>query len=62
MPEIVKRIAKDNIKSVYKMGKLIGSGNFGSVRLAYPYANPHKTFAIKSIAREKIDKELGMLE
>ena len=58
----MKRIAKDNIRSVYKMGKLIGSGNFGTVRLAKPYSNPHKVYAIKSIAREKIDSELGMLE
>jgi hypothetical protein len=37
------------------MGKMIGSGNFGTVRLAAPLSNPHKIYAVKSIPREKID-------
>lgn len=44
------------------MGKLIGSGNFGTVRLAHPYSNPNKIFAIKSIPREKIEDELELLD
>lgn len=44
------------------MGKLIGSGNFGTVRLASPHTNPQKIFAIKSIPREKIEDELELLE
>jgi len=59
---LVKRIVKENIRQVYRLGKLIGSGNFGSVRQAAPLCNPHKLFAVKSIAREKIDNDLKMLE
>ena len=40
------------------MGKLIGSGNFGTVRLAAPISNPHKIVAVKSIPREKIEDEI----
>ena len=61
-PNFIKKIATDNIKDIYKMGKLIGSGNFGTVRLASPHSNPHKVFAIKSIPREKIEDELELLE
>jgi hypothetical protein len=37
---------------------LIGSGNFGTVRLAEPKSNPHKVVAIKSIPREKVEDEI----
>jgi calcium-dependent protein kinase len=42
--------------------KLLGSGNFGTVRLASPRSNPKKVYAIKSIPREKVDEEISMLE
>jgi hypothetical protein len=44
------------------MEKIVGSGNFGTVRLASPYSNPHKKFAIKSIPRKRIEKDITMLE
>lgn len=44
------------------MTKLLGSGNFGTVRLAYPRSNPNKVYAIKSIPRKKVDEEISMLE
>ena len=37
------------------MGKVVGSGNFGTVRLATPNSNPTKMFAVKSIPRERIE-------
>jgi len=57
-PPVVKRIVNENIKSVYKLDKIIGSGNFGTVRLAAPLSNLQKTVAIKSIPREKIESEI----
>jgi serine/threonine protein kinase len=61
-PPIVKRIVSENIRNVYMIGKIIGSGNFGTVRLATHISNPNKLFAVKSIPREKIEAEIGMLE
>lgn len=55
---MVRRISKENIRTVYKLGKLIGSGNFGTVRVAAPYSNPHKIVAVKSIPREKVEDEI----
>ena len=59
---IVRSIVHEDIKKVYKMTKLLGSGNFGTVRLASPRYNPKKVYAIKSIPREKVDEEISMLE
>lgn len=61
-PSLIQRIATDNIKDIYQLGKPIGSGNFGTVRLASPHSNPNKIFAIKSIPREKIEEDLDQLE
>eukprot|EP00349_Pseudokeronopsis_sp_Brazil_P000825 CAMPEP_0202961350 /NCGR_PEP_ID=MMETSP1396-20130829/5399_1 /ASSEMBLY_ACC=CAM_ASM_000872 /TAXON_ID= /ORGANISM="Pseudokeronopsis sp., Strain Brazil" /LENGTH=103 /DNA_ID=CAMNT_0049681093 /DNA_START=90 /DNA_END=401 /DNA_ORIENTATION=- len=44
------------------MKNVIGSGNYGTVRLASPYANEGKVFAVKSIPKEKLESELQMLE
>lgn len=61
-PYIVKNIVKENIRNVYNMHKIIGSGNFGTVRLASPKSNPTKVFAVKSIRREKIEQDIRLLE
>lgn len=61
-PDVVKRIVKEDIRKVYKLNKIVGSGNFGTVRLANPVSNPDKVFAIKSIPREIIDNDIQMLE
>ena len=47
---------------MYIFRKKIGSGNFGTVRLASPKTNPDKIFAVKTIPREKIEDELELLE
>jgi hypothetical protein len=60
--QMIQRIVTDNIRTIYDMGKLIGSGNFGTVRLATPFTNPNKQFAIKSIPREKLEDELELFE
>jgi calcium-dependent protein kinase len=61
-PDIVRRIVHEDVKRVYKLTKVIGSGNFGTVRLASPWSSPHKVYAVKSIPREKVDPEISMLE
>ena len=38
-----------------KQPKVLGSGTFGTVRLAYKAGKPEKKFAIKSIPREKVE-------
>ena len=57
-------IHREDFRLIYKMEvdsglsnkpKLLGSGTFGTVRLAYKTNNPEKKFAIKSILREKIE-------
>ena len=39
----------DNIRKYYKFDKVIGSGCFGSVKLAYRKEDPTKSYAIKQI-------------
>lgn len=39
----------------------MGSGHFGSVRLASLFTNPAKKFAVKTIFKEKIKKDLHLL-
>ena len=46
---------------MYKFGKVIGSGNFGTVRIAHKHQNPKKKYAIKSMARNILEKDLGLL-
>ena len=44
------------------MTKVLGTGNYGTVKLAHQYSNPKKVYAIKSIPCEKVDEEISMLE
>ena len=48
----IRKIVVDDIKEVYVFIKKLGSGSFGTVRLAHPRNNPNKLFAIKSILRD----------
>ena len=45
----VKRISREDIRLVYTMEKVLGSGNFGTARLAHKTGIPAIKFAIKSI-------------
>jgi len=47
---------------VYKFIRLIGGGKFGQVRLAYRISDPDIEYAIKSIKRENIKKDVQLLE
>jgi calcium-dependent protein kinase len=51
-----------DIRTVYKFEKLIGGGHFGTVRIAHPISDPEKSYAVKSLLRESIRKEVKLLE
>eukprot|EP00347_Sterkiella_histriomuscorum_P007015 403350571 len=57
-----KKFSTEDIYQVYKVGKLIGKGKFGCVRLAYHYQNPNKKLAIKSVLREAIQDHIHLIE
>lgn len=59
---IVKRISREDIRLVYTMEHVIGSGNFGTARLAYKTGSKEKKFAVKSIQRKKVEADLNLLE
>ena len=59
---IVKRISREDIRLVYTMEQVLGSGNFGTARLAHKTGTPQKKFAIKSIQRKKVEADLTLLE
>ena len=44
------------------MEGILGSGNFRTARLAHKTGNNHKRYAIKSILRKKVEKDLNLLE
>ena len=52
-----------DITKVYKLdSKLLGNGHFGVVRLGTLISNPSKKFAIKTIDKQKVKKELHLLK
>ena len=53
---------RENIRKVYKIGKWVGTGQFGSVRIASPYSNLKEKFAIKSVPREASEDYIRQLE
>ena len=61
-PYLKSMIIRENVRKVYWIGKRIGSGQFGSVRIASPYKNPKQRFAIKSVPREAKEDYIKQLE
>mmetsp|Transcript_8200 Transcript_8200/g.9308 ORF Transcript_8200/g.9308 Transcript_8200/m.9308 type:complete len:89 (+) Transcript_8200:89-355(+) len=53
---------RENIRKVYNIGKCLGSGQFGSVRVATPYTNPKQKYAIKSVPRGASEDYIRQLE
>lgn len=51
-----------DIRRIYKFDpKILGSGHFGTVRLACLCTNPSKKYAVKTIFKEKVKKDLHLL-
>ena len=59
---VVKRISREDIRLIYTMEKILGSGNFGTARLAYKNGAPDRKFAIKSLPRKKVEADLNLME
>mmetsp|Transcript_5108 Transcript_5108/g.4670 ORF Transcript_5108/g.4670 Transcript_5108/m.4670 type:complete len:136 (-) Transcript_5108:1275-1682(-) len=60
--EINQRLSNEDINSIYRIGKEIGVGRFGIVRLAARVSHPSKRFAIKCIPRDIIKTDIHLLE
>jgi len=59
---IKDRFSNFDVRKVYKFEKLIGGGNFGTVRLAHRLSDPNVKYAIKSILKQNIKKDVKLLE
>lgn len=60
--KISKTFSTADIRTVYAFEKLIGGGHFGSVRLAHRITDPQIKYAVKSILKENIKKDVKLLE
>lgn len=50
---LLRRISREDIRLVYTFDKRLGSGSFGTVRIAHKTSvDPDKQFAVKSIKRQ----------
>ena len=45
---------KNNVRDIYSLGKLVGTGGFAQVKLAHLKEDKNAKFAIKIIEKEKI--------
>lgn len=56
------RISTENINNIYLVGKEMGSGKFGVVKMAAKKSFQNQKFALKSISRDRINTDVQMLE
>ena len=56
------RICFEDVSDLYHIGKELGSGRYGIVRLVAKKSYDKKRFALKSIPRERINTAIEMLE
>ncbi len=56
------KISTEDIRKIYHIGKELGSGKYGIVRLAAKKSFEKKRFALKSIPRDRIQKDIELLE
>ncbi len=59
---ISKNFSNTDVRTVYNFEKMIGGGHFGTVRTAHLKTDPQARYAIKSILRESIEKDIKLLE
>ena len=59
---ISEEFSTTDIRTVYKFVDVIGGGHFGTVRRAHPKSDPEVTYAVKSILRADIAKDIKLLE
>jgi serine/threonine protein kinase len=59
---IQEQYSSFDIRKVYKFEKMIGGGHFGTVRLAHRIKVPTIKYAVKSILRQNISKDVRLLE
>lgn len=59
---IKEKFSNFDVRQVYEFEKLIGGGNFGTVRLAHRKLDPHIKYAVKSIERVQIKSDVKLLE
>lgn len=59
---LTQTFSTTDIRTVYVFHKMIGGGHFGTVRLATLKTDPNVTYAVKSILRANIAKDIRLLE
>ena len=59
---ISETFSQTDIRTVYAFERLIGGGHFGSVRIAHRITDPGIRYAVKSILKENIKKDIKLLE
>ena len=59
---ISSSFSTENVRSKYKFLKVLGTGHFGTVRLACPKSDPNNMVGIKSILKDAIKKEVAHME
>lgn len=52
------KFVKEDISNYYNIGKVIGAGKYGEVRLCSRKSFERKRFALKSISRKKINADI----
>lgn len=55
-------MSNESIYRHYQFGKLLGSGNFGNVKLAYLRRDRTKVYAIKTIPKQKLSGKMHLLK
>lgn len=55
-------ISGENVYKHYAFGKLLGSGNFGNVKMAFLRRDKSKVYAVKTIPKYKLRDKLHLLK
>jgi serine/threonine protein kinase len=56
------RIIFEDISNIYNLGKEIGAGRYGIVRVIAKKSYTKKRFALKTISRERVNTDIDMLQ